>query len=85
MNERSPMPIYGNIIKWVQEIDDSTKPPFIYSYPEVNWIVNFSSDENNKNFNVVRDIGTNTYILNQGKEKRKNSSSLSQQMAFKQR
>jgi D-alanyl-D-alanine carboxypeptidase/D-alanyl-D-alanine-endopeptidase (penicillin-binding protein 4) len=71
MNERSPMPIYGNIIKWVQEIDDSTKPPFIYSYPEVNWIVNFSSDENNKNFNVVRDIGTNTYILNQGKEKKK--------------
>ena len=71
MNERSPMPIYGNIIKWVQEIDDTTKPPFIYSYPEVNWTVNFGSDESNKNFNVIRDIGSNTYTLNQGKEKKK--------------
>jgi len=71
MNERSPMPIYGNIIKWVQEMDDTTKPPFIYSYPEVNWTVNFGSDESNKSFSVIRDIGSNIYTLNQGKEKKK--------------
>ena len=70
MAERSPMPVYGNVIKWIQEIDDSTKPSFIYSVPEVNWTVNFADDKKNKNFDVVRNIGTNAFTLYQGTEKK---------------
>ena len=70
MAERSPMPVYGNVIKWIQEIDDSTKPSFIYSVPEVNWTVNFADDKKNKNFDVIRNIGTNVFTLHQGTEKK---------------
>ena len=70
MAERSPMPVYGNVIKWIQEIDDSTKPSFIYSVPEVNWTVNFADDKKNKNFDVIRNIGTNAFTLYQGTEKK---------------
>src|SRR4029453_6467220 len=38
MAERSPMPIYGNVIKWVQE-KDNNEPAIIYSIPEINWEV----------------------------------------------
>ena len=70
MAERSPMPIYGNVIKWIQEIDDSTKPAIIYSIPEVDWTVNFAEDKKNNQFDVLRDMGTNTYTLYEGKEKK---------------
>ncbi len=70
MTERSPMPVYGNIIKWIQEVEDSTKPPVIYSEPEVNWTVNFAADEKNKRFEAVRDIGSNNVTLHEGKEKK---------------
>ena len=71
MAERSPLPVYGNVLEWVQEITDSTKPPMIYSNPEINWDVNFSDDISAKNFSVKRDIGKNDYTLYQGHEKRK--------------
>ena len=70
MTERSPFPIYGNVIKWYQEKDEP-EPAVIYSIPEINWTVNFGTGENNKNFNVRRDIGTNTFYLQEGKEKKK--------------
>ncbi|HEV7779898.1 MAG TPA: D-alanyl-D-alanine carboxypeptidase/D-alanyl-D-alanine-endopeptidase [Chitinophagaceae bacterium] len=70
MAERSPLPVYGNVLEWVQEITDSTKPPLIYSNPEINWEVDFS-DDSARNFSVRRDIGSNFYTLNQGSERKK--------------
>jgi len=68
MAERSPMPIYGNLIKWVQ--DNSTDPTSVYSVPEVNWKVDFNPGATN-NFFVRRNLGENVYNLSTGKEKYK--------------
>lgn len=75
MAERSPLPVYGNVLEWVQETTDSTKPPFIYANPEINWDVEFS-DSNVKIFSVKRDIGRNAFTLYQGTEKRRISSTI---------
>lgn len=71
MAERSPLPVYGNVLKWVQEKPDSTKPPLVYSNPEINWEVDFSEVQGQKNFSVIRDPGRNHYTLYQGSEKKK--------------
>ena len=73
MAERSPMPIYGNLLKWVQEKGDNNgMAPFaIYSVPEIDWPVNFNIDAKAKNFDVKRKIGENEYELIQGTEKYK--------------
>lgn len=73
MAERNPMPVYGNVIRWIQEIDDSTKPATIYSIPEINWEVNFSAVES-RSFSVRRALGTNSYTLTAGKEKKREQS-----------
>lgn len=70
MAERSPMPVYGNIIKWVQDNSNANEPAVIYSIPEVDWKVDFNST-NAKNFSVRRNIGENVYQLTQGREKYK--------------
>ena len=72
MAERSPMPVYGNVLKWTQEIDTSNKlePAIIYSIPEINWKVDFNSN-NAKTFGVKRMIGENEFELTQGTEKYK--------------
>jgi D-alanyl-D-alanine carboxypeptidase/D-alanyl-D-alanine-endopeptidase (penicillin-binding protein 4) len=79
MVERSPMPIYGNIIKWVQEIDEKAKPAdnefdesiSIYSVPEVNWKVKFNPDTNSRSFHVERARTENIYTVTEGTEKKK--------------
>jgi D-alanyl-D-alanine carboxypeptidase/D-alanyl-D-alanine-endopeptidase (penicillin-binding protein 4) len=73
MAERSPMPIYGNLLKWVQEkVNNKGMTPFaIYSVPEINWPVNFNIESKAKNFEVKRKIGENEYELIQGTEKYK--------------
>ena len=70
MAERSPMPVYGNVLRWVQERDTLNKlePASIYSIPEINWQVNFSTS-NARNFEVKRKIGENEFELIQGTEK----------------
>ncbi len=70
MAERSPMPVYGNVLKWIQEKDTTTKlePVSIYSIPEINWKVDFSS-QNARSFDVKRKIGENEFELIQGTEK----------------
>ena len=72
MAERSPMPVYGNLIKWVQEKvnENGREPIIIYSVPEIDWPVNFSN-VNAKVFNVKRKIGENEFELIQGTEKYK--------------
>jgi serine-type D-Ala-D-Ala carboxypeptidase/endopeptidase (penicillin-binding protein 4) len=71
MAEKSPLPVYGNVIKWIQEKEDPELPPVIYSVPETNWEVNFNIAEQTKKFNVDRAIGSNTFLLTEGVEEKK--------------
>jgi D-alanyl-D-alanine carboxypeptidase/D-alanyl-D-alanine-endopeptidase (penicillin-binding protein 4) len=69
MVERSPLPVYGNLIKWIQE-NQNDDPAIIYSVPEVNWRVDFDTSRTN-NFFVKRSIEENSYKISEGKEKLK--------------
>ena len=69
MAERSPMPVYGNIIKWIQE-NNGIDPSVVYSVPEVNWEVDFDTATAN-NFFVQRSIAENRYKITEGKEELK--------------
>lgn len=79
MAERSPLPVYGNIIKWVQEAAPATQSegndfapsPSVYSIPEVNWKVRFNADASVKTFSVDREQAENIYHITQGTEKKK--------------
>ena len=71
MAERSPMPIYGNVIKWVHDSSSgssSDEPVLIYSIPEVNWKVDFTANQGN-NFLVRRNISENVYTITEGPRK----------------
>jgi len=67
MAERSPMPVYGNVIKWTQE-NNGFDPSVVYSSPEVNWKVDFDTAQSN-NFFVQRSIAENHFTITEGKEK----------------
>ena len=69
MAERSPMPVYGNIIKWIQE-NNGIDPSIVYSVPEVNWEVDFDTATAN-NFFVRRSMSENRYTVTEGKEELK--------------
>ena len=74
MVERSALPVYGNVIKWVEEKqkqqqDSSFDPsPVVYSIPEVNWKVKFTTDSKQKNFFVKRKRDENVFDITQGNE-----------------
>ena len=69
MAERSPMPVYGNVIKWTQE-NNGIDPSVVYSTPEVNWQVDFDTAQSS-NFFVQRSVAENHYTITEGKEKLK--------------
>ncbi|HEV8506886.1 MAG TPA: D-alanyl-D-alanine carboxypeptidase/D-alanyl-D-alanine-endopeptidase [Chitinophagaceae bacterium] len=69
MAERSPMPVYGNLIKWTQE-NNGFDPSVVYSAPEVNWKVDFDTAQSN-NFFVRRSIAENNFKITEGKERLK--------------
>jgi len=69
MAERSPMPVYGNLIKWTQE-NNGVDPSVVYSSPEVNWTVDFDTAQSN-NFFVQRSLAENHYKITEGKEELK--------------
>ncbi len=71
MAERSPLPIYGNILEWTQEVNQPNQPPLVYSIPENNWEVIFSDNDKAKVFSIIRDIGRNYYTITQGVEKKR--------------
>ncbi|HKH60058.1 MAG TPA: D-alanyl-D-alanine carboxypeptidase [Flavitalea sp.] len=79
MVERSSLPVYGNLIRWIQErTADENKDSMafdqslsIYSLPEVNWKVRFSVDPSKKSFFVQRGKNENTYEITEGIEKKK--------------
>ena len=79
MVERSPLPVYGNLIRWVQErtseknmdsmaFDQSLA---IFSSPEVNWKVRFNTDLTKKSFYVQRSRNENIYQITEGIENKK--------------
>lgn len=75
MVERSSMPVYGNVIKWIQSSQKTTQPEledsmqtFIFSEPEVNWKVKFREDRLNKTFRVNRRKEENYFEISQGEE-----------------
>lgn len=75
--ERSAFPIYGNMIRWVQDrpkgngSDPFGGSPSIYSVPEVDWSVKFTTDTTKKNFFVHRYRDQNVYEVTEGKEDHK--------------
>lgn len=78
MAERSALPVYGNIIRWVQEISDNAASntnmevtPSIYSIPEINWKVRFNTGVTRKGFFVQRNRDDNFYLITEGTEKKK--------------
>ncbi len=78
MVERSPLPVFGNVIRWVQEKQDQEKQdqqfdpsPTIYSIPEVDWKVKFTTDTTAKRFFVKRKKDENIFEITEGDEKYK--------------
>ncbi|MFY7840216.1 MAG: D-alanyl-D-alanine carboxypeptidase/D-alanyl-D-alanine-endopeptidase [Lacibacter sp.] len=73
MTERSPLPVYGNYIKWMQqrsvEERDGVKDTsaFIFTEPEVNWDVQFKTGKTTA-FDVTRPRTENKYTIAEGKE-----------------
>ncbi len=75
MVERSSFPIYGNLIKWIQvkdkPIESNAEGNLVFSEPDVNWKVNFSTDTGKNNFSVDRNWEENIYEITFGKEKKR--------------
>ncbi len=74
MTERSPFPVYGNVIRWMQVRDSGSiaamarEEAFIYSEPDISWKVNFSGDTASKIFSVQRALAENKFFITQGRE-----------------
>jgi D-alanyl-D-alanine carboxypeptidase/D-alanyl-D-alanine-endopeptidase (penicillin-binding protein 4) len=79
MPERSPLPVYGNTIRWVQEKQKDQKQqdagfdssPSFYSIPEVDWEVRFTTDTGRRPFFVQRQWDKNVFAITEGLEKYK--------------
>jgi serine-type D-Ala-D-Ala carboxypeptidase/endopeptidase (penicillin-binding protein 4) len=77
MAERSPLPVYGNVIRWHQSTNRKEKPAypgdtldvFFSSEPEVNFPVDFTPPAMDGIFEVNRLREENRFIINTGKEK----------------
>lgn len=62
MPERSPLPVYGNLIRWKF---DSVSASF-YSIPDIDWPVRFSPDSSKRRFSVQRDFHDNAFVITEG-------------------
>lgn len=78
MPERSFLPVYGNVIRWVQEGQKQEKQdssfeasPSFYSIPDVDWEVRFTTDTGKRSFFVQREWKRNAFEISEGKEKYK--------------
>ena len=73
MTERSPMPIYGNYIKWIQQRVVENKNGLkdtsfmVFTDPEINWDVKIL-DKRSTSFEVTRPRTENRYTITEGKE-----------------
>ena len=72
--ERSPLPVYGNFIRWNQQKSlFRNNPAFeatasVSSSPEIPWKVRFSSDSLPKGFLVKRLMDSNVFTIHLGDE-----------------
>lgn len=73
MAERSPLPVYGNIIRFVQEqtTTGGREEPVIYTIPDINWKLNFNPEAGTKSFGVRRQKNDNIFRVTTGTEKYK--------------
>jgi serine-type D-Ala-D-Ala carboxypeptidase/endopeptidase (penicillin-binding protein 4) len=76
MAERSPLPVYGNTIQFVQtqtletQEELANKPQTtVYTNPEINWKLNFNTDTGSRFFSVKRKLNENIFSITEGKEK----------------
>lgn len=77
MPERSPLPVYGNVVKWYQTAGAKERPThpgdtvdvFVYSEPEVDWQVDFTPPSASGAFHVQRDRDANRYRITEGRER----------------
>lgn len=75
MAERSPLPVYGNIIRWTQSVASKEQPThpgdtvdvFITSEPEVDWPVDFTAPDPRGRFSVARSRDANRYLVTEGR------------------
>lgn len=73
MTERSPMPVYGNYIKWIQQRTVENKNGIkdtsfmVFTDPEINWDVKIL-EKRSSSFDVSRPRTENTYTITEGKE-----------------
>jgi serine-type D-Ala-D-Ala carboxypeptidase/endopeptidase (penicillin-binding protein 4) len=63
MSERSALPVYGNLIRWIYD----TVSASFYSIPDINWPVRFSPDSSKQGFSVRRDFHANAFEITEGK------------------
>ena len=75
MAERSALPVYGNVIKWIQSKDTSEEAVLtnqqvisVFSEPEINWPVSFNAETHDSVFRVERTLTGNEFKINQGNE-----------------
>lgn len=73
MTEKNALPVYGNMLRWVQEKfrsnTISTEESFsVHSEPEVNWKVRFEPDPLKNEFNVERERNANVFKVTEGTE-----------------
>lgn len=72
MAERSPLPVYGNTIRWEQVIAldpyDNSEAKLVSSDPPTDWPVSFSLDNPDGSFKVTRALAENHFTIYEGKE-----------------
>lgn len=77
MAERSPLPVYGNVVRWYQTAGPKERPThagdtvdvFVHSEPEVDWPVDFTAPSPSGVFHVQRDRDANRYRITEGRER----------------
>ena len=73
MTERSPLPVYGNYIKWIQQRNVEEREGkmdtsgIVFTDPEINWDVQFKTGKVAA-FDVTRPRTENKYTIAEGKE-----------------
>ena len=75
MAERNVMPVYGNLVRWIQSAQSHEQQElqgqmqtFVFSEPDVSWKVRFIEDTSNKSFRVSRRRDENYFEVYQGNE-----------------
>lgn len=77
MAEKSPFPVYNNMIRWYQQrvknpeslFPEDADEVITYSEPEINWQAGFRNIPGNKKFQISREFHENRYYITEGLER----------------